>query len=287
MPDYRCEILADSLNPSGCRLTTFEVTFPRMVLADLTRHRVFSYSFESTRAIPVRKRIDLVRNDPYVPIFRGETPGMGGGYILSDDEQEYLQAQWRQAASFAADTAQRMIDAGKEHVGRILEPYSWITGIISGTSFDNYFGLRAPPLGEEPDPEKWGAQIELQIIANMMQVAYHENEPEQLGFGDWHLPLVTDEEKQRYNSDEDRWTLMLPKISAGRCASTSYLRQHDANNTAEVAFERWEVRLAPSAHWSPGEHPAVALHGSVQMGNFTGFRQLRKFYPDEAVYTHA
>lgn len=39
---YNCKILLDSISETGKRLTTFEVTFPRCVLAEAETHRVFS-----------------------------------------------------------------------------------------------------------------------------------------------------------------------------------------------------------------------------------------------------
>lgn len=30
---YKCEILADSINPQGNRITTFKVTYPRIIHA--------------------------------------------------------------------------------------------------------------------------------------------------------------------------------------------------------------------------------------------------------------
>lgn len=38
---YAAKILADSVSPAGHRLTTFEVTFPRIVLAEFNTHRTF------------------------------------------------------------------------------------------------------------------------------------------------------------------------------------------------------------------------------------------------------
>lgn len=44
---YNAEILADSLSPTGNRLTTFKVTFPRIVLAEFNTHRMFCLSGDS------------------------------------------------------------------------------------------------------------------------------------------------------------------------------------------------------------------------------------------------
>ena len=64
---YECKVLADSVSPEGARLTTMEVTFPRIILAEMNTHRVFSRNSASSRAIPIKKRIEMVKKHPYVP----------------------------------------------------------------------------------------------------------------------------------------------------------------------------------------------------------------------------
>lgn len=288
---YRCEILADSIGPHGHRLTTFEVTFPRMILADMTRHRMISFSIESTRARPTEEIIKQVRNDPYVPVFRKRAKGMGGGDPLDDAQQAEEQDKWRFAALLTSDMAESMLHLSKEHVGRMLEPYAWTTGILSATEWDNFFALRCPPPEEQPSPS-FPAQIELQRIAQMMEKARIASTPQEMCYGQWHLPLVTEEEKRtphKMNAPP-----FLACGSAGRCAAVSYLNQHKDSHIGE-SVERWRKRLAPHGHWSPGEHPAECVRAAYidhnghsrptlhDTGNFRGFKQLRKLYPNEAV----
>jgi hypothetical protein len=280
---FRCEILADSIGPHGYRLTTYEIEFPRMVLADMTRHRSLSYSFESTRARPTEVLIEQVREEPYVPTFMRRAKGMGGGERLSPDEQKDAQRLWRIAARKAADMAEQLLWVGKEHNGRMLEPFAWITGIVSGTEWENYFALRCPPEGHLPDPH-YPAQMELQIIAEKQRALYRSQKPNQLAYGDWHLPLFSASDARQ--AWPDVTDLLLPaKVSAGRIATVSYKKHHNSGSVGE-AYERWETKLAPLAHWSPGEHPAKVVPSNdplIDTGNFTGFKQLRKHYSGEAV----
>ena len=44
---YKAEILADSVSPTGDRLTTMKITFPRIVLAEFNTHRMFCLSGDS------------------------------------------------------------------------------------------------------------------------------------------------------------------------------------------------------------------------------------------------
>lgn len=77
---YSAKILKDSLalhqwpnrTEEGARLTTFEVTFPRIVLAEFNTHRVFSRNSASSRAIPVKTMLKRVKEDPFVPVYWGK-----------------------------------------------------------------------------------------------------------------------------------------------------------------------------------------------------------------------
>ena len=54
---YSARILLDSLSPSGARLTTMEVRYPRFIHSEMMTHRVFSRNAASSRAIPIKKMI--------------------------------------------------------------------------------------------------------------------------------------------------------------------------------------------------------------------------------------
>jgi hypothetical protein len=193
---------------------------------------------------------------------------MAMGEFLEGYELEEASRKWRTAATCAAEKAESLLDVEKGLAGRLLEPFLWITGIVSGTEWDNFFALRCDE----------GAQYELQVIAKMMRDARDESEPKHMGYGGWHLPMVTPYERATVDHE------VLAKVSAGRCAAISYLK-HRIDEPLDESLNRWVTKLAPSAHWSPGEHPAQAVSALTmhETGNFRGFRQLRKFYPEEAV----
>ena len=65
---YKCEILADSIGPQGNRLTTFKVTYPRIIHAEMCRHRILSRNTASSRAIPFDKMVKDVLENPFIPI---------------------------------------------------------------------------------------------------------------------------------------------------------------------------------------------------------------------------
>ena len=89
------QVIADSAHPSGdrYRLTSMYVVFPKMVLGERNRHRAFSLSDRSSRAVPPEKLIEEVTNDPAMPAkFRLRTKGMGGG-------EELVGTSWRRRSS--------------------------------------------------------------------------------------------------------------------------------------------------------------------------------------------
>ena len=81
------EIIADSKNQFGDRITTFILTFPRIVLAEFNTHRMLSRNSASSRAIPFEKMVQMVQDDPFIPIkWMKDHKGMQGTEYFSDIE---------------------------------------------------------------------------------------------------------------------------------------------------------------------------------------------------------
>ena len=70
-------VLLDSISPAGVRLTTMEATFHRFILPEFNTHRAFSRNAASSRAIPIKKVIAAVRDDPAMPVFWGKNQSLG------------------------------------------------------------------------------------------------------------------------------------------------------------------------------------------------------------------
>ncbi len=273
---YACKILADSVSPDGARLTTFEATFPRIVLAEFNTHRMLSRNSASSRAIPVEKRIAQVRADPFVPAAFGKNkPGMQASENLGGDADIEASVAWNDAMSAAVSGATWLAKIGvhKQLANRLLEPFLWHTAIISATELDNFFALRCHP----------DAQPEIRTIAEMMRDAMSRSEPSVVGDGEWHLPYV---DRAR---DADLFDNLPPHdialISCARCARVSYLT-HDGKRDplADLSLAR---KLQASGHMSPFEHAATPADGSAMIGNFKGWRQLRKTLPHEDNFANA
>lgn len=253
---YNCKILADSISDHGHRLTTFQVTYPRIVLAEMNTHRMFSRNTASSRAIPVAKQIAKVQVNPFVPeAFGKNQKGMVAETTLDEREAIIAYDVWQDARQRAVEYAMELNELGvhKQLANRVIEPYTWTTQIITATDWDNFFNLRCAP----------DAQPEINKIALMMRDAYLNSDPLEFAnsYG-WHLPLVDPDEivddatmyhdPQEYMDAEgyDFWK----KVSVGRCARVSYLT-HDGRRDPEADIELYD-RLWKSGHLSPFEHVA-------------------------------
>lgn len=271
---FDAKILADSISPDGVRLTTFEVTFPRIVLAEFNTHRMFSRNSASSRAIPVKKLIERVQGDPYIPTSWGKNQkGMQAGEDVPLSEQAFSRDVWLHARDNAVNDALLLLDSGihKQITNRLLEPFMWHTVIVTATDWANFFHLRNNEM----------AHPDIQIPARMMQELYESQEPTFVDHDNWHLPLWGFE-------GDDAWWADAPKISVGRCARVSYLT-HDGKRDPAADIDLHN-RLLTSGHMSPFEHVAkpmgpggIAIHpGALYSGNFRGWVQYRKTIPGEA-----
>lgn len=145
---YKCEIIADSLSPQGHRLTTFKVTYPRIIHAEMCRHRILSRNSASSRAIPFSKMVKMVEEDPFIPIaWQSKHSGMQGTeYLDGESEQKLLVNKWLEARDLAVQQSKLLNNSNvtKQLCNRLLEPFLWHTEIISGTEWENFFKLRCP-----------------------------------------------------------------------------------------------------------------------------------------------
>lgn len=306
---YEAAVLADSVAGDDVRLTTMVCTFPRFILAEYNTHRVFSRNSASSRAIPVKKRIQMIEEDPFVPLAFGKNKrGMSSTEDLQGEDAKEAERAWREACEDAVRHARKLADLGvhKQFANRILEPFAWHTVITTSTEWDNYWSLRISEF----------AQPEIRKVSEAMKVAYDASTPKRLYLGEWHLPLIFEQDIKEYTiKDEFGDDVInyeeLAKISCARCARVSYLT-HDGVRSLAKDFELFD-RLASAGHMSPFEHAAVAgelktyWEGGAKdfevhykedwfaltderdfIGNFRApWVQYRKMIPNEEVYVHS
>src|SRR5580704_4726203 len=227
---FSARVLLDSRSPSGARLTTVEVRYPRFIHSEMMTHRVFSRNAASSRAIPIKKMIAAVREEPALPVYWGRNQtGMSAREAVAPDVEERARAEWQAALDDALLHAERLsaqdIDLHKQLVNRLLEPFAWITVIITATEWANFFTQRCHP----------DAQPEIKHIAEMMLAEYRASTPQAVALGRWHLPLIQADEL--HLPDE-----LLCKLSVARCARVSYLT-HDGKRDHDKDIELYERLL--------------------------------------------
>lgn len=267
---YRCEVLLDSVSPSRTRLVTMRVKYPLMVHAEFCRHRCFSRSVASNRAIPTKRIIAMVEQDPVRPTFWGKNqPGMQAEEELSGVAREESERSWDGARHAAISWARHMMEIGvhKQIANRVLSPYQWVTEIITGTDWANFFALRCHSM----------TQPEMRTIAEMIQKEYASHLPVCRNEEEWHIPLLLPEEEHLSH------TVKL-MISAARCARTSYRTHEGKVSTVEedIALYRKLVENTPK-HVSPAEHQAMALKTREKWGPIRGWKSHRYFLDNHTV----
>lgn len=290
-------VIADSISDQGIRITTFQLRYWRAIHAELMTHRVFSRNAGSSRARPSQAIITQVRTDPWGPLHWGANEsGMQASTELTFEQIAKAKDEWYKAASSAALNATNLLNMGlhKQIVNRVLEPFTYIDVVVTATDYANWFALRLDK----------DAQPEIQQLAQAMKDAMDASKPVLLKPGEWHLPYITTNdyaEAQNHVSyviSKDRpETLLdlLKKISAARCARTSY-KAFDgkvASIDDDLALFN-KLMLADLKHASPTEHQATPdrvnyWDGEPEYsapwlhGNFRGWIQFRKTIPNEFI----
>lgn len=295
---YKCEILADSLSPQGHRITTFKVTYPRIIHAEMCRHRILSRNTASSRAIPFAKMVKDVQENPFIPLaWQKDHKGMQGTEYFKGGAPECVR-EWLIARDAAVELATRLNEGGvtKQLCNRIIEPFIWTTELITGTEFENFFELRCPKYGSEKhgyyrskkdalrglqakgvDISKllkstdleWlqtnasQAEIHIQAIAEMMWDEYNSHYPTKLLPDEWHIPFGDNiditECVRLAKHDLDEGFNNQVKIATARCARLSYQTLGDTPKIDYEADLQLHDHLLKSKHMSPFEHCARVM----------------------------
>lgn len=264
---FEAKVVCRSSFKGSPDLITMQLRYPRFFHSEFMTHRVFSRSASSSRAIPVKKMIEQVRNKPAMPLYWGSNkPGMQAGAELTGEDLANAKSMWRFAANEAANVAEEMNSLGlhKQVANRILEPFQFIHVIVTSTEWQNFFDLRISEF----------AMPEMRHLAELMwEAIYGATVSRNLKAGEYHLPYITEEERCG-----GRWTdQALCRISSARCARVSYLN-HDGSDPDPVKDMDLAKDLFDRIHASPFEHVATPLTKdySVDMcRNFKGWVQYR------------
>jgi hypothetical protein len=265
--EISAEVIAHSFNiATNDELITFRIVCPKFILAEVTMHRMLSRSFSSSRAIPSKKMRRRVIQDPVIPVEFGKAKkGMQSDGSLTGLRLFLAKKAWmwaRYPACFMHWLGET-VGLHKQICNRLIEPWVWAEGVVSGTTFDNFYNLRCHK----------DAQPEFRDLAIKVRNAHNDSLPIPCLPGELHLPFVTNGEKQKYRYD----LTALNEISSARCGRVSYYLRDGKLSTIneDHAFCNRLFGSDPK-HVSPAEHPAMALATSEKSGNYTGWKQYRK-----------
>lgn len=232
-------VICDNLSPDGVRITTFEVVFPRPILAEVNTHKVVAKSSASSRAIPVKKRIAELVSHAFVPqSFTKNQPGMQADESVDHRTEVAAREIWAKCLSVAMQGAAALDALGvhKQHANRLIEPFLYHKAVLTATEWDNFFALR----------NHKDAQPEFEVLARLMKAAMDGSVPAY--DQKFHLPYVTKGDELALPID------VLWKVSAARCARTSYHSIATGRlSQAEEDVALCDV-LVQAGHMSPFEH---------------------------------
>lgn len=261
---------------TGQVLPTLRLTYPRFIHAELMTHRALSRGAASSRAIPIKRMIERVMEDPAVPLHWGKAQ-KGMQAFAETDALVHVRGEdvtsgkaWLRARDFAVQMARAFDEAGyhKQVANRLLEPFAHITVVATATlpEWESVLWLR----------EHRDAEPHFQMLAREIRTALGA-ERQLLNIGEWHLPFVKADEGPLFERQV---------LSIARCAHTSY----DTVDGYKMDYERAhrivkDMTGADRLHASPFEHQARASEHALASNNFSGgWMQLREMVESEMIW---
>lgn len=260
------EMICDSISKDGKRIQTFNIKYGLIVHSEHLRHRLFSNSVKSNRAVNVKQIRKEVLEDPYIPVkFGQEQRGM-----VSSEEKDFKYAKvcrslWKvgRYPAVAVHWVLTKLGLHKEVANRILNPWQWVRQTLTATEFDNFYNLRLHK----------DAQKDIEVIARAIKECSDKSIPMEIVVGEWHTPYVNRERTEdgvlRYydNDGTELTTEEAIQASVARCARSSY-DTHDGNKALyrkkegkgrgdKELFEA--LLISEPVHGSPGESVATPM----------------------------
>lgn len=292
----KATVLAHSITAKKKVLITWEIEYPRLILAELNTHRQLSRNSFSSRAVPFMKMLEQLTGEPVR--FGANQAGMQDKGEDFDAPIHYQlqtstgsvwgemlvppRAAWAKAKELAIAIARGFYNAGyhKQVYNRLLEPWQMQKTVLSATEVDNFFWLRDD---DAADPT-------IRELARVMKQAMEQSRPQILEPGEWHLPYVDSEittidgkRIQVFPFGDDYGDMIFLtleqaiKVSCARCAAVSYRNE---GYGLEKSLELYD-RLVGSdkKHASALEHCATPMEEPVIASVLTPVKNVPQF-PD-------
>ena len=297
--EIKAEIVGHSLSTQGDELISVLCTFPRIILAEVNTHRMLSKNTSSSRAIPFKKMVEAIKNDPFIPIaWQKEHTGMQGSeYVTKDVYIKEAVANWlvsRDNAVKQAEYLNKTCQVTKQLCNRLLEPFMWTTMLITGSKegWDNFFHLRCPqyqtPVSQTVEPQKSWKDL-LEVHSNPINEKLIEDNKDNWlfklqhnkGQAEIHMMALAEsiydavnesipkqlKENQWHTPFEDKINELYPnltledkiKVSVGMAANTSYTIVGDGSIITLEKATRIHDKCKELSHSSVFEHCARAM----------------------------
>ena len=310
MKTIKAKIIADSVNSFGDRLTSLILTYPRIIHSELMTHRMFSRNSASSRAIPFKKMVEMVEEDPFIPVaWQKDHKGMQGTEYITDELSiKGCEAEWLEARNKVVEQAKRLsyYYVTKQLCNRLLEPFMWHTVLVTATEYTNFYELRCPKIYHaatglyyksvkdwnnvdkdiqytglsclHPDNQSQ-ADIHIQVIAEMMWDAYNESTPKKLEAGEWHIPF-----KDKFNFTPDR----------GYYSGNTYINGIPIDNKElRDKLKVATARCARISYETLGDNPKIDYEADIKLHDkligppfhASPFEHCAKAMDDEEYYT--
>lgn len=317
--DITATTILDSISDQGVRIFTVEAYHPRFILAEVNTHRVLTRNGASSRAIPFHRIAEAIRSGYARPLqWLKNQPGMVATEIMDAATAAECDAIWLDAMDDALHHAQKLAERGaaKQYVNRLVEPFLMTRTLITSTQWANFFKLRIDPTAQ-PEFRELAQKIAEAMVHSrpVRRSAFDRHDADR-----WHLPYIRESDqnpiklaamleqipgdiKEGFEAGVpyfEEQVVPLFLMSIARSARLSY----NLFDGEEPSFERdlstFKKLWTDPLHASPMEHQALpivhpaapaeidgprleqTLFGGVRTGNFTGWRQLRKYLPNEA-----
>lgn len=212
----KAEIIADSKNEFGNRITTMIVTIPRIILAEFNTHRMFSRNSASSRAIPFEKMVKSVKENPFIPIaWQKDHKGMQGTEYFQENEtfiSENPMDRFANGITKEDGSAVRII-------GRLKAEWLWARDMAVQAAINlNNCGVKYHPNGDTSKLTGDGRGLTKQLCNRLLEPFM------------WHTVLITATEWENF------FALRCPQYEFLGCVYRSKKDLHNIGKWKEEAF---------------------------------------------------
>lgn len=272
---------------TGKEIVTFELEFPRPVLAEFNTHNALSKNASSSRAIPVSTMLKQVRENPaYLDRYGAANTGMQDKgehndliyFNESDEEGNQIvlgpHEAWAYIGKKVSEYSELFHIAGyaKQVCNRLIEPWQMMKVVMTATELNNFFWLR----------DHFMADPTIAALARKIKAAYEASVPVVLQPGHWHVPYYNDgqwvpaivqpiEFKDHPELYVDKFGHSLEHaliISSSCSAQVSYRKLDDTIEKARGVVARLNLQGEEPdqpVHASPLEHQATPIASADEL----------------------